>query len=720
MSSSDSENTSTGVASQATSSAQTGETNPLLEASPLPLFDRIQSAHIRPAIDALLAETEAGLEALEASGEASWDGLITPLERLGDRLQRAWGIAGHLLGVRNEPDLRSAYEEAQPNVVRCWMRIAQSPTLYARLCELREGEAYAELDPAQRRIVESLLRDARLSGVGLEGEAREQFNQNTLELAELGTRFSNHVLDSTKAFALVLTDPEQVRGLPASLLERCAAAQRESAPDADPQATPEHGPWRITLDRPCFQPFMQYSPHRELREQVFRAYVTRASLGDLDNAPLIDRILELRREQAVLLGFSTYAELSLASKMAPDVERVEELLRELRDASWEPAKAELETLREAARAAGAPEAEDFAPWDSAFWAERVREQRFAYSEEELRPYFPLPRVLEGLFNLTQRLFGVSIVEADGEAPVWHPDVRFFHVRDAGGDRLASFYLDPYSRPAEKRGGAWMDECLGRSRSLDPQGKLQLPVAYLICNGSPPVGERPSLMTFSEVETLFHEFGHGLQHMLTRVDYGLASGIRNIEWDAVELPSQFMENWCYHEATLLGLSAHVETGEPLPKDLFDKVRAARTYRAASAMLRQLAFARLDLELHHRYDAGAETPFQLQARIARDTEVLQPLAEDRFLCSFEHIFAGGYSAGYYSYKWAEVLSADAFSAFEEAGLEQTDAVRETGRRFRETVLALGGSVAPGEVFERFRGRAPITEPLLRHSGLLPAAA
>jgi len=693
------------------------ETNPLLDSSIFPRFDAIQPQHIRPAVELLLREASEQLERLEREAPPSWPGLIEPLEELSDRVQRPWGVVGHLLSVCNSPELRAAHEALQPDVVRFWMRLSQSVPLYERLRELRDSTQFAALDSAQRRIVALLIRDAELAGVGLGGDARERFTALSLELAEIGTRFSNHVLDSTRAFALVLREPDEVAGLPRSLLERAADAERRSGEAGCESADADTGPWRITLDYPSALPFLQYSERRELRERVFRARLRRASEGDTSNESLIGRILALRREQASLLGFSSYAALSLASKMAPDVAAVERLLEELRAASFEPARAELEELRELARAAGAPEAEDFAPWDVAFWAERLREQRFDYSDEELRPYFPLPRVLDGLFALAQRLFGIHVVADDGAVPVWHPDVRFFRVQDEQGEPIASFYMDPYSRPAEKRGGAWVNECVGRRR-LAGHDEVQPPVGYLICNSSAPVGDRPSLLTFDEVETLFHEFGHALQHMLTRVDYGFASGFRNVEWDAVELPSQFMENWCYHRPTILGLSGHVETGEPLPDALFEKLDAARTFRAASAMLRQLSFALVDLELHHAYDPEAESPFAVQRRVAERTEVLPPLADDRFLCSFEHIFAGGYAAGYYSYKWAEVLSADAFSAFEEAGLDREDQIHTIGRRFRDTVLALGGSVSPAEVFRSFRGRDPSTEPLLRHAGLTPA--
>ncbi|MCS5636155.1 MAG: M3 family metallopeptidase, partial [Myxococcota bacterium] len=444
---------------------------------------------------------------------------------------------------------------------------------------------------------------------------------------------------------------------------------------------------------------------------------SKAGEGEWDNAPLIERILELRAQEAALLGYPDSAALSLASKMAPSVEAVGDLLESLREACFAAAGEDLADLRALAADRGAQEAEDFSHWDTRFWAERLREARFDYSEEELRPYFPLPRVLEGLFALTERLFGVSIAAADGEAETWHPDVRFFRVRDEAGEEIAAFFLDPYARASEKRGGAWMDDCVGRSRRLAAPGQaVRKPVAYLVCNQTPPVDGRPSLMSFYEVTTLFHEFGHGLQHMLTRVDEGLAAGIRNVEWDAVELPSQFMENWCYHPATLAEISAHVETGEPLPKVLYDKLLAARTFRSGSDMLRQVYFSAIDIALHHAYTPGQAGGVRgVQDRIAERTTVLAPLPDDRFLCGFGHIFGGGYHAGYYSYKWAEVLSADAFGAFEEAGLDDPAAMAATGRRFRESVLALGGSQAPMDVFAAFRGREPRIDALLRHSGL-----
>jgi oligopeptidase A len=692
--------------------------NPLLIGKGLPPFDAITPEHVVPAMTHLLAELDNDLARLEAEVVPTWSGLVEPLDRLTERLSWSWGVVSHLMGVKNSSELREAYEAVQPKIVQFVNKLGQSKALYEAFKVLRESDTWASLDEAQQRIVEAALKDAELSGVGLAGEQRERFNAIQLELAELSTKFSNHVLDATKAFSMTLTSKDEVAGLPPSLLSLAAQAARAAGEEG---ATAEAGPWRITLDFPSFGPFMQHSQRRDLREQLYKAFISRASSGDYDNTSLVERILQLRQEKAVLLGFKSYAELSLARKMAPSVEAVEALLEELRSASFDAAVKDLERLKAFATTEGAPEGSDLKHWDVSFWAERQREAEFAFNAEELRPYFPLPQVLDGLFTFTKRVFGVNIRAADGQAPVWHEDVRYFQITDEAGVPVAYFYLDPYSRPAEKRGGAWMDECLGRAKvTEDSVTTTRLPVAYLVCNQTPPVDGKPSLMTFGEAETLFHEFGHGLQHMLTKVDYPGASGISNVEWDAVELPSQFMENWCYHQDTLLSMAKHYETGEPLPEHYYQKLLAARNYMSGSSMLRQLHFSRVDLELHHRYQPdGDESPADVRNRVAKTTTILPPLPEDAFLCSFGHIFAGGYAAGYYSYKWAEVLSADAFAAFEEAGLEDEQAIATTGKRFRDTILALGGGKHPMEVFKEFRGREPSTEPLLRHSGLVTAA-
>lgn len=691
--------------------------NPLLQGKGLPPFTEIKPEDVEPAFNQLIAEVEQELSKLEASVQPTWSDLVEPLENLTERLFWSWRIVNHLMGVKNSPELRTAHEKVQPQVVQFVTKLGQSKPLYHAFKALRASDSWENLESAQQRIIEAAIRDAELSGVGLTGEKRERFNAIQMELAELSTRFSNHVLDATKAFSLTLTKPEEINGLPESLLSLAAQAARVAGHE---NATPEQGPWLITLDSPSYVPFMQHSTRRDLREKIYKAYITRASAGELDNNPLIERILELRQELSQLVGFNNYAELSLASKMAQDVPAVEKLLEELRQASYDAAVKDLAALKAFAQAKGAPEADNLQHWDISFWAERQREEKFAFTAEELRPYFPLPQVLDGLFGLVKRLFGVTVTPADGQAPIWHEDVHYFQIADEDGRPIAYFYLDPYSRPAEKRGGAWMDTCINRGKVRE-NGKttLRLPVAYLICNQTPPVDGKPSLMTFYEVETLFHEFGHGLHHLLTKVDYAGASGINNVEWDAVELPSQFMENWCFDRATLFGMAKHYETGEPLPEHYYQKLLAARNYMSGSAMLRQIHFSSLDIELHYRYrPGGKETPTDVRHRLAKTTTVLPPLPEDAFLCAFGHIFEGEYAAGYYSYKWAEVLSADAFAAFEEAGLDDEAAIQDTGRLYRDTILALGGSKHPMEVFKVFRGREPNTAALLRHNGLLAA--
>jgi oligopeptidase A len=689
--------------------------NPLLQGSGLPPFTEIKPEQIIPTFNELLAELDQQLTTLEANVQPNWSSLVEPLEKLTERLYWSWGIVTHLMGVKNSPELRAAFEAVQPQVVQFVNKLGQSQPIYNAFQQLRASDNWAALESAQQRIVEGAIRDAKLAGVGLQGEARERFNTIQMELAELSTKFSNHVLDATKAFSLTLTAKDEIDGLPHSLLSLAAQAARAAGEE---NATPENGPWRITLDFPSYGPFMQHSTRRDLREKLYKAYITRASSGELDNNPLIKRILELRQQLADLLGFKNFAQLSLASKMASNVEAVEELLEELRRASYDAAVKDLAALKAFAASKGAAEAQYLQHWDINFWAERQREEKFAFTAEELRPYFPLPQVLDGLFGLVKRLFGVSVTPADALAPVWHEDVRYFQIADETGSPIAYFYLDAYSRPAEKRGGAWMDVCINRGKITENgTTAVRLPVAYLICNQTPPVDDKPSLMTFYEVETLFHEFGHGLHHMLTQVDYSGAAGINNVEWDAVELPSQFMENWCYERPTFFGMAKHYETGEPLPEHYYQKLLAARNYMSGSSTLRQIHFSTVDLELHDRYQPGSEeTPTDVRHRIAQTTTVLPPLPEDAFLCAFGHIFEGGYAAGYYSYKWAEVLSADAFAAFEEAGLEDEEAIKAIGKRYRDTVLALGGSKHPMEVFQSFRGREPSTVSLLRHNGLL----
>lgn len=685
--------------------------NPLLNWELYPDFPSIRASHVVPAMQEVIARSSAELETLEQAAPRTWHGLLVPLERLSDRVSRAWGLATHLHNVKNSPDMRQAYAQSQPLVVEFYNRLGQSRPVYEALLALRESPDFPLLSQALQRAITLLIRDATLQGVGLSPEDRERFNALSQELAELSTRFTNNVLDATQAYALTLTDKDQTQGLPEDSLRLAANMARVRGQE---KATAEDGPWCVTLDLPSFLSFMQHATRRDLREEVYRAYITRAASGETDNLPLIRRILELRQELAALLGFENFAAVSLERKMAPGVQGVEALLRTLQEAATDPALNDLIELGELARING--QSDDIQPWDVMYWAERLREQRFGLRDDLIRPYFPLPSILRGLFELIGDLFEVTI-ETGADIPVWHPDVSYYRVISREGAEIAGFYLDPYARPEEKRGGAWMDELCGRSTVCAPSGRpVRLPVAYVNCNQRPGLDGAPSLMSFQEVTTLFHEFGHALQHMLTTVDHGFVAGISNVEWDAVELASQFMESWCYHPETLSALARHYQTGEPMDAALLHKLLETRTFRAGSNALRQVCFALTDLALHTA-DPDTLDPTETAQRIAREILPLPPLPEDRFLCSFSHIFAGGYAAGYYSYKWAEVLSADAFGAFEEAGTHDPVRRREMGRRFRDTVLALGGSRHPMEVFRLFRGREPDPHALLRQEGLLP---
>ncbi|GAA0165930.1 metalloprotease [Lithospermum erythrorhizon] len=697
--------------------AEHSNNNPLLKEFYFPPFDTIKAEHVRPGIRELLKKLDGELVELERNVEPTWAKVAEPLERIMDRMAVVWGAVNHLKAVKDTPELRTAIEEVQPEKVEFELKLGQSKPIYNAFKAIRDSPDWNSLSDARRRIVETQIKEAVLIGIELEGEEREKFNKIEQDLAKLSQKFDENVLDATKKFAKLITDKNEIEGLPATAL---GLAAQTAVDKGHENATAESGPWIITLDAPSYMSVVQHAKNRTLREEVYRAFINRASSGDLDNTPIIDTILKLRLEKAKLLGYNNYAEVSMATKMAT-VDKAEELLEKLRTASWNPAVQDMEDLKKFAKSRGAPEADNLSHWDVTFWSERLRESKYEINEEELRPYFSLPKVLDGLFNLVKTLFGINVQPADGLAPVWNKDIRFYRINDTSGTAIAYFYFDPYSRPSEKRGGAWMDEVVARSSVMKIDGSsTRLPVAHMVCNQMPPVSDKPSLMTFREVETVFHEFGHALQHMLTKQDEGMVAGIRGIEWDAVELPSQFMENWCYHRDTLMSIAKHYETGECLPEDIYKKLLAARTFRAGSLSLRQLKFATVDLQLHSNYiPGGSESIYDVDRRVSQRTQILPPLPEDRFLCSFSHIFAGGYAAGYYSYKWAEVLSADAFSAFEDAGLNDEKGVKDTGHRFRETILALGGGKAPLEVFVEFRGREPSPEALLRHNGLLPLA-
>lgn len=684
--------------------------NPLLVSEGIPRFDQIKAEHVVPAVRHNLQEAERILSDLEKKYVPTWDGLLKPLEDLETPYEYGWQAVLHLMRVKNSPELREAHQTVLNEMVTFMLRLRQSPEIFAGLNAIKDGEEWSKLSPARKRVIELRIKGSMHDGVGLKGETKKRFNEIANELSKLSTDFSNHVLDATKAFFLDITNKQDTEGWPRSLKQVAAQTFRIANPEDKSEIDPETGPWRITLDYPSFMPFMQHSRNREQRKQVYHAQITRASEGEWNNESIIKRILELRKEKAALLGFSTHAELSLDSKMAADVQAVQKMSDELASAARPFAEKDFEETSRLAGESG--QQEPLAQWDWAFWSERLREKTFDYTDDQLRPYFQLPRVLNGLFSVAANLFGIVVELETGHYPVWHPDVRLFNVRDEQGEKLASFYLDPFSRPQEKKGGAWMDECLNRKMIEDD---IRLPIIHICCNGTPPVGDTPSLMGFREVETLFHEFGHALQGMLTIVNESDVAGVEGVEWDAVELPSQFMENWCYHKPTLIGMTEHYETGEPLPDELFEKIKKAKTFQTGYGTMRQILFGVVDMKLHHEFDPDSgKSPFELYRELAREYSVFEPYEHDKFLCSFSHIFPGSYAAGYYSYKWAEVLSADAFAAFEEAGLDSMEAIRETGRRFRDTILALGGSVHPMEVFKKFRGREPNTEALMRHSG------
>ena len=678
--------------------------NPLLGAAvlapvALPDFGALRPEHVEPALRELMARVRAAHEkacAGEPGRPASWHNLVQALEPDSEALGRAWGLVSHLHAVADTPELRRAFNDMLPHVTQLWTELGSDPRLFARYRELREGAGFGELTPLRRRIVEHALRDLRLSGAELRGEAHARFEAIEQRGAELEQAFSEHLLDATDAFSL-RAQASQLQGLPADLVQTAAEAAGEA------------GGWVFTLHQPSYVPVMQHARDRSLREAMYRAYVTRASeLGDprLDNSGVMAELLALRAELARLLGFADYTELSLQTKMADSAAQVEQFLLDLARRARPHAERDLRELR--AFAAAELGLADLQSWDLAFASERLREQRYAYSEEELRQYFTEPQVLAGLFDLVHRLFGVRVLEQPA-AGAWHPEVRLWRIEQADGELLGHVYTDLHARPG-KRGGAWMDGL--RSRWLRADGVLQTPVAVLTCNFASGVGGRPPLLSHDDVQTLFHEFGHGLHHLLTRVDELGASGLSGVEWDAVDLPSQFLENYCWEWEVLRGIGRNVDTGEALPRELFERLVAARNFQAGMQTLRQVEFSLFDLRLHR--DLRECTPqgiAELAHRVRREVAVVFPPEFARFQHSFSHIFAGGYAAGYYSYKWAEVLSADAYAQFEEHGVLDPD----TGARFRDEILARGSSRDAIESFRAFRGRDPSIDALLRHQGM-----
>ncbi|HEV3432169.1 MAG TPA: M3 family metallopeptidase [Paraburkholderia sp.] len=691
--------------------AITSSDNPLLDFSGLPRFGEIRPEHVTPALDVLLANASAAVErAAQPMTPAQWSDVVEPVERVTEPLSRAWGVIGHLNAVADTPELRAVYGENLPRVTEFWSSVGQNLALYEKYKAITNHNSFQLLTSERKKILDNALRDFRLSGAELPEDQKPRFAELQERQAALAKAFSDHVLDATNAYAFYATDESELAGLPEDVI----AAAREAAERENKEG------YKFTLHFPSYFPVLQYSENRAMRETMYRAYVTRASeLGPVygggkpewDNTAIVDEQLKLRAEEAKMLGYNNFAEVSLTPKMAETPAQVMSFLEDLATRARPHAEKDWQELREfASSELGLTQLE---PWDMAFAAERLRQKRYSFSENEVKQYFPEDFVLKGLFKVTETLFGVRI--RDDSAPVWNDDVRFFRVENADGTLVAQFYLDLYAREG-KRGGAWMDDARSR-RKLDANG-VQTPVAYLTCNFSAPVGGRPACFTHDEVITLFHEFGHGLHHMLTRVDELSVSGINGVEWDAVELPSQFMENFCWEWDVLTEMTSHVETAKPLPRELFDKMIAAKNFQSGLGTLRQIVFSMFDMALHVDFDASkGKTVNDLAREINERYHVIAQAPFSRWPNTFSHIFAGGYAAGYYSYKWAEVLSADAYAAFEEAAAAAKSSVLDpaTGTRYRQEILEVGGSRPAMESFKAFRGREPNIDALLRHNGM-----
>src|SRR2546422_2207763 len=672
--------------------------NPLLDFSGLPRFAELKPEHIAPAVDQLLADGRATIDRV-ITAPVTWEGFVAPLEDANERIGRAWGQVAHLHAVLDSPELREAYNANLPKITQYWTELGQNQHLFEKYQQLAASSAFGSLSAARQRIVENALRDFRLGGAELPAEKKARFAAIQEELARSASRFSENVLDATKGFTIVV-DESRIGGIPRDALD---AAREAAEKDGKPG-------WKFTLHAPSYMPVMQYAADRSLRETLYRESVTRASefgRPELDNTPLIARIVALRRELAQLLGYRSYAEVSLVPKMAESPEQVLRFLDDLAHRARPFAERDAEELREFAR--NELHIQDLQAWDVAYASEKLRAKRYAFSDQEVKQYFPQDAAVAGLFRVAETLYGIRILPS--KAPVWREDVRFFEIRDSAGVLVGQFYTDLYARDT-KRGGAWMDDAITRRRR---GAQLQTPVAYLNCNFSGPVGGKPALFTHDDVLTLFHEFGHSLHHLLTRIDDLGVSGLNGVEWDAVELPSQFMENFCWEWDVLRHMARHAGSGAPLPRELFDKMVAAKNFHSGLAMLRQIEFAVFDMRLHSDFDpASGQPPLALLQEVRERVAVLHPPGYNRFPNNFSHIFAGAYAAGYYSYKWAEVLSADAYSFFEENGV--LDA--RSGQRFRDEILAVGGSRPAAESFRAFRGREPRVEALLKHHGMISA--
>ena len=680
--------------------------NPLLQNTPFPDVKAINPNHIEEAVDQLVKLVKEQLEQIENSPDDSFEALYTPLDIIDLQMERSWCLICCLQRVNDSDPLRIAFDKALPKMTEVELQLDQNEAIYRKLHSLAERK---DLTDVQRRIVDLRLREMDLGGVSLQGKAKERFNAISLELAELSKQFEDNNLDAVKSYQLVLDKQEEIAGLPPDTLRLAAQAYQQSL-NTKEDANTETGPWLITLEIGSYISFMEYSTRRDLRERLYRAHITCAAHPPYDNSKLIAKILHLRKEKANLLGFPNFAAMSLSTKMAGNPETVTEFLDELQDVCYHKAKEEYAELGSYAQQHGFDGT--LQHWDISYWRRRMKEKRFDLNKEKLRRYFPLPKVLEGMFTLANKLFSIKIQRDDMAVTRWHEDVSFYKVYNEANEQIAAFFLDPYSRPKTKRYGAFVN--LANSRRRLAEG-LELPVCHVVCNFTPPLANQPSMLDFSEVTTLFHEFGHCLHNILTRVDYAEVAGIRGVEWDAVEFPSQFMENFCYLESVVKDISAHVDSGESLPTSMLKQLQESKNFHAADRLLFQLTYSYLDLQLHETFDPeDKDDPFTLMQRVMTEKGVLPPLAEDRCLCSFTHIFSACYAAGYYSYKWAEVLSADAFSLFKDSISDQQ--LRSNGHHYRDTILASGGSVHPMELFKRLCRRSPRTVALLENYGLV----
>ena len=675
--------------------------NPLIGLEGLPPFSKIKPEFVVPALKDGIANCRKAIDDVLAKKSYTWDDLVLPLEEADDKLSRLFSPVSHLNSVMNNDELREAYEQCLPLISEYSTFVGQHQGLYEAYNALYNSDEFKTLTTAQQKSITNALRDFKLSGIALASEDQKRYGEISARLSELSSKFGNNVMDATLAWHKHITDEADLAGLPESALALAADTAKSKELDG----------WVFTLDFPSYLPIMTYADNRELRKETYTAFSTRASdqgpnAGEFDNSDIMKEALALRHELAQLLGFKSYAEKSLATKMAETPEQVFSFLEDLAAKSKPQAEQEVAELRAyAAQKYGITELE---AWDFGYYGEKLKQEKYAISDEVLRPYFPANKVLSGLFETVNRLFGISVNEVT-DFDTYHKDVRFFEIVDSNNTLRGRFYLDLYARD-RKRGGAWMDDCMGRK--VRANGELQTPVAYLVCNFNKAVGDKPALFTHNEVTTLFHEFGHGIHHMLTQVDAAPVAGINGVAWDAVELPSQFLENWCYEEEALSFISGHFETGEPLPKELLDKLLAAKNYNSGMQMLRQIEFSLFDFKIHNDYVAGE--PCQIQSvlnDVRSRTSVVHAPEFNRFQHGFSHIFAGGYSAGYYSYKWAEVLSADAYAKFEEEGIFNP----QTGQAFMQHILEKGGSEEPMELFKNFRGREPRVDALLRHSGI-----